>query len=295
MASGIARVLVEDKLVSTRVPLPDATLSEAASRTGLDVSTIRELARTIVTQSPAVAIANGDVASVAALNVVLGAVGARGGIVRRTKAAKSFQNAETPISSARAVVLDASVPWNFMPETDVEVFRFAAWNGGPSTADWLLPAPGFLEDLTDVPTAPTASVETYAIAPAIAKSPHLTQSCAEFLASVDPSLTSAEKVIHKRCADLYRARVGVLHSRQEIPVAKLESVSTVEDQLWNGSVWVGGPASGESIHCALQQWPADDVDSPFDSHPSWSVPVMPALATKLYQESGLRESQGRKA
>jgi anaerobic selenocysteine-containing dehydrogenase len=294
LASGIARVLLEDRLVSTRVSQPDATVSEVALRTGLDVSEIRELARTIVAQSPAVAIANGDVASIAALNVVLGAVGARGGIVRRSRAAKSFQNAETPISSARAVVLDASVPWNFVPKTDAQVFRFAAWNGGPSTADWLLPAPGFLEESTDVPTAPTLSVETYAIASAIAQSPHITHSCAEFLASVDPSLTSAEKVIHKRCAELYRSRVGVLHSGQEIPVAKLESVSRLEEQLWNGAVLVGEPASGE-IRCALKQWPADDVDSPFDALASWSVPVMPALATKLYQESGLRESQGRNA
>jgi len=293
LASGIARVLLEEKLVSTQAPLPDATVSEVALRTGLDISTIRELARMIVAQQPAMAISNNNAPSIAALNVVLGAVGERGGIVRRSRAAKSYQDAEAPISSARAVVLDASVPWSFIPKTDAEVFRFAAWNGGPTKADWLLPAPGFLEELSDVPTAPTASVETYAVAPAITQAPHTTRSCAAFLASADPSLTSAEKVIHKRCADLYRARVGALHSHQQVPVARLETDSQLEEQLWNGSVWVGEPASGESILCALKKWPADDADSPVDSHQSWSVPVMPALATKLYQESGLRESQGR--
>ena len=40
-----------------------------------------------------------------------------------------------------------------------EVFRFAAWDGGGSNADWLLPAPGFLEELTDVPTAPTLAAD----------------------------------------------------------------------------------------------------------------------------------------
>jgi hypothetical protein len=86
-----------------------------------------------------------------------------------------------------------------------------------------------------------------------------------------------------------------LYSRQEIPVARVESVSKVEEQLWNGAVWVGEPASGESIRCALKQWPADDVGSSPDVHALWSVPVTPPLATKLYQESGLRESQGRNA
>jgi hypothetical protein len=193
------------------------------------------------------------------------------------------------------VVLDASVPWSFMPKTDAEVFRFAAWNGGPSKADWLLPAPGFLEELTDVPSAPTSGVETYAVAPVVAKAPHMTQSCAAFLASVDTSIEPAESVIHAHCTELFRTRVGVLHAREETPVAKIASPSKLEEQLWNGAVWVGEPASGEGIHCALKQWPADDVDSPRDPGPAWAPPVMPPLATKLYQESGLRDAQGRNA
>lgn len=295
LASALARVLLEERLVPAHSPLPNTTWAEAASRTGLDATAIRELARMIVEESPAVAIANDDHASIAGLNFVLGAVGARGGIVRRSKTAKSFENAEAPLSSARAVVLDSSVPWSFMPQSDAEVFRFAAWNGGPNKADWLLPAPGFLEELTDVPSAPTGGVETYTVAPALSKPLHTTQSCAAFLANVDTALPSAEEVIHARCTELFRTRVGVLHSRQEISVAKVESMSKLEEELWNGAVWVGEPASGDSISCALKQWPVADLDSPIDSHSLWSVPVMPAVATKLYQESGLRETQRRNA
>ncbi len=75
------------------------------------------------------------------------------------------------VISARAVLVDSSVPWDFAPQTDAEVFRFAAWDGGSSKADWLLPAPGFLEELTDVPTAPTSAIETYAVAPSLVKTP----------------------------------------------------------------------------------------------------------------------------
>ena len=66
--------------------------------------------------------------------------------------------------SLRAVLVDSTVPWEFAAPTDAEVFRFAAWDGGGNTAGWLLPAPGFLEELTDVPTPPTFSRETYAVA-----------------------------------------------------------------------------------------------------------------------------------
>ena len=295
LAAGVARVLLENKLVKTHGPLPEITLDEAASQTGLDANAIRELARMIVARPPVVAIANNNDSSVAALNVVLGAVGTRGGIVRRSKTAKAHASAEAAIASARAVILDSSVPWNFVPQTDAEVFHFAAWNGGPSKADWLLPAPGFLEELTDVPTAPTSGVETYALAASLSKAAHPTQSCAEFLASMDPSLPSAEKIIHTRCEELFHARLGNLHSSEETPVSKIASAQKLEEQLWSGAVWVGEPASGESIRCALKQWPAADAGSPLDWTASWAAPVMPPLASKLYQESGLRESQGRNA
>lgn len=295
LVSGIARVLLEEKLVSGHVPIPNLSLSDAASQTGLDAIAIRELARTIVAKPPVVVIAKDNNSSVAALNLVLGAVGSRGGIVRRSKAAKAYTSADAAIASARAVILDSSVPWNFVPQTDAEVFRFAAWNGGPSKADWLLPAPGFLEELTDVPSAPTSGIETYAVGPNLTKAAHQTYSCAEFLASVDPSLPSAEKIIHTRCAELLRARKGKLRSQEETPVAKIGSAQKLEEQLWSGAVWVGEPASGESIRCVLKQWPAADAGSPSDWSASWAAPVLPPLASKLYQESGLRESQGRNA
>jgi hypothetical protein len=51
------------------------------------------------------------------------------------------------------VLLDSSVPWDFAVPAGAEVFRFTAWDGS-SKADWLLPAPSFAEELSDVPTAP---------------------------------------------------------------------------------------------------------------------------------------------
>ena len=153
--------------------------------------------------------------------MLLGVVGNPGGIVQRSKGAKPYASADAAIGAARAVLLDSSVPWSSVPHIDAEVFRFAAWNGGASKADWLLPAPGFLEELTDVPSAPTASVETYAVAPSLAKAAHKTMSCAEFLASVDPMLSSAGKIIHARCADLFRRRAGMLHSRERTSIAEI--------------------------------------------------------------------------
>ena len=119
------------------------TLAESAVQTGVSVDRIRELARMMVAKTPALVVARDNDPAVAALNVLLGSLGKRGGIVRHSERVKPYVAAESAIGNARAVLIDASVPWDFVPQTNAEVFRFGAWDGGGSKADWLLPAPGF--------------------------------------------------------------------------------------------------------------------------------------------------------
>lgn len=290
LAAGLARVLLEEHLVSARGPMPALTLADAAVRTGLSTDAIRDLARTIVARTPTVAIATDDNPAIAALNVVLGAVGARGGIVVRSKRAKSYVSAEAVIPSARGVLIDSTVPWDFSPQTDAEVFRFAAWDGGSSKTDWLLPAPGFLEELTDVPTAPTSAIETYAVAPGLVKAPPAGQSVPQFLAGIDSSLGTTEKIIHARCEELFRGQSGTVIGEETTPLAKFASVQKFEEQLWKGAVWVGEPPRPRSLRCELQEWPAAIAAAHPETWSSrWREPVLPPLASKLYKESTLRE------
>ena len=295
-AAGIARVMLEEHLVRASGPMPALTLAESAQQSGISPDAIRDLARMIVAQSPAVAIADDDDPAIAALNVVLGAVGTSGGIVQRTKRAKSYLSAEPVIPSARAVLIDSTVPWDFVPQTDAEVFRFGAWEGGPNKADWLLPAPGFMEELTDIPTAPTSAVETYAVAPRLVKAPPEVQSAVQFLGQADPDLMPVDKIIHTRCENLFRARTGTLCAQQTTPVATIPSVEKLEEQLRNGAVWMGEPQHPGGLRCKLSDWPQATRSEcpPCDSLASWRAPVLPPLASKLYQESSLREESDRR-
>jgi len=298
LATAMARVLLEEGRVSARVPIPALTLAEAEQQTGLSTDAIRGLARTIVARPPVVAIATDDNPSIAALNVALGAVGTRGGIVRRGKKAKSYPGIDT-IGSVRAVLIDSTVPWDFTPSANAEVFRFAAWNGASSRAggaDWLLPAPGFLEELTDVPTPPTSAVETYAVAPSLVKATPEVQSAAQLLCGTDTDLATVEKTIHARCEDLFQARAGTLYGDATMPVAQVVSVEKLEEQLRSGAAWIGEDVSSERLRCELKNWPTA-VDSPSSrQETTWGGPALPPLASKLYQESNLREaSEWRKA
>lgn len=295
LAAGLARVLLEERLVPARGPMPQLTLAEAADQTGLAVDRIRDLARAIVARPPVVVVANDDNPAMAALNVVLGAVGASGGVVRRSKFAQKDVRAESVVSSMRAVLIESSVPWDLDLQTEAEVFRFAAWDGGLSKADWLLPAPGFLEELTDVPTAPASAIETYALAPALVKATSEVRSAAQFLGNIDPTLLTVEKAIHTRCEDLFRGRLGTLHGQEVTPVAKLPSVQKLEEELWKGAVWVGEPARPGGLRCELKEWPAAAPSRhPVNWPGTWSAPVLPPLASKLYQESSLREAPNRR-
>ncbi len=296
LATGIARVLLEEQLVPLRGPMPQLTLATIAEQSGLSVDAIRDLARSMIARPPVVAIANDNNPAVAALNVVLGAVGTRGGIVQKSKRAKPYIAAEALIPSVRAVLIDSTVPWDFVPQTNAEVFRFAAWDGGASKADWLLPAPAFLEELTDVPPAPTSAVETYGIAPSLIKATPEAQSAAEFLGHIDPNLIKAEQIIHTRCEELFRKRTGVLRGRNEVSVAEIASAQKLEEQLQSGAVWVGDPQPQGGLRCKLSEWPEVEPSAwrPPSSSAAWQAPVLPPLASKLYQESNLRELPERR-
>jgi hypothetical protein len=295
LAAGLARVLIEERLVAAHGPTPRLAIAEAADWTGVGADEIRDLARTIAAKPPVLAIANDNNAEVAALNVVLGATGARGGVVRRSKQRKAYLSTEALIANAGAIVIDSSVPWDLTPQTDAEIFRFAAWDGGSGRADWLLPAPGFLEELTDVPTAPTAATDTYAIAAQLSKPAHQVQGAAQFLASVDQSLHSTEEMIHRRCADLYKSRQGAIYSKEVIPVAKFASAQKLEEQLTAGAIWIDDPPRLGGWKCDLKEWPRSTAATlKNDWSASWTAPVLPPLATKFYRESTLREAPERR-
>ena len=294
LASGLARALLQQNLVPAHGPIPATTLAESAAQCDISMEAILELARSLVAKSPTLVIARDNSPAIAALNILLGSVGARGGVVRHSQHSNLHSYTGSEVQNARAVLIDSSVPWNFVPQTDAEVFRFAAWHDGSTKADWLLPTPGFLEELTDIPTPPASSLASYAVAPPLVKSATEVHSAAQFLSSIDDRVISPEKIIHTRCQDLFRRRVGTVHARNAIPISKLASVQKLEEQLWQGGVWVGEPSPG-NLPYRLQEWPSATPSGPADDWiTDWIPPVMPALASKLYVESTLREAPERR-
>jgi hypothetical protein len=298
LAGGLARVLIEERLVAARGPMPPIPISEAVAQTGLTAQAIQDLARILVARGPVVAIAADDEPAIAALNLVLGAVGRRGGIVRRAERTPAALDVRAVTEPLRAVLLDSTAPWDLPVRPGAEVFRFAAWAGGGPAADWLLPAPGFLEDLAEAPTAPTSSFETYAVAPQLVERPKGVIGAAEFLTKIDPSAGTVADAIRARCEELFHARKGKLHvpgKEQPTPLTDIGTAAKLQEGLLAGAVWAADPLRNPGFHCELREWPQVSAEPlrPAAWTDAWTVPVLPPLAAKLFQESRLRPGPGR--
>jgi hypothetical protein len=294
LAAGLAKVLVEEHLVPVEGPLPPPSFADAAPRTGLTSAAIRELAHTMVERRPTVFIGADENPAIAALNVLLGAVGTVGGIVSKFAHPCARPPARINGTRPRAVLIDSTVAWEFVPPSGAEIFRFAAWDGGGNPGDWLLPAPGFLEETTDVPTAPTSAVATYAIAPNLLTAATPVKTAAEFLLQIDSRLPTIEQTMQARCEEIFRAGRGVVHGGEPAPVSGFDCAAKLERDLRAGGVWLDRPTGVQVLKCSLKEWPTDGLVHAAASWASaWRQPVMPPLAAKLYQESCLREAPQR--
>ena len=294
LAASLAKVLIEEHLVSATGPVPPTSLSEAARQTGLTPTAIRELAYTLVERRPTLVIAVDDNPAIAALNVLLGSIGAPGGIAK--KPASPFQmppalSAEKPL---RAVLIDSTVPWEYVPPSGAEVFRFAAWDGGGNRAEWLLPAPGFLEESTDLITPPTSVANIYGIASGLLTPSAELKTAAEFVQQIDSTLPTVDQTIHARCEAIFRARRGTVHTEKQLPVSSFESAAKLEEAFRAGGVWLDEAPPASTMKCTLKEWPTESLAHKSGNWANtWAPPVMPTLADKLYRESSLREAPQR--
>jgi hypothetical protein len=282
LAGALARVLLDERRVAARGPIPNISVQNAAQESNVPAEVIVELARAIAAHTPAIALSSDEQPAVAALNLILG-----GRIVQRREDVVPRSAASTP----RAVLIDATVPWDFESTPGAEVFRFTAWDGGGVTPDWLLPAPGFLEELTEHPASPVSAVASYSLSPELMAPPQGASSAAAFVGR------SVADAIRGRCEELIRAKTGRLHRRggsEPVQIAAIESAAKLQDELLAGAVWMDDAAGSRPLRCELREWPvAAAIPRRAEWTAAWSAPVLPPLAGKLYQESNLREAPAR--
>jgi anaerobic selenocysteine-containing dehydrogenase len=312
---GIAHVILRDGLAAGnadyRAAVERFTPEAAAAATGLSAAQIVETAREFASRAPSVAVSGGGPLSdeaelaVAGLNLLCGSVGRRGGIVAR----RDLQPPAPPIVTAAdgsigALIIDAapaahSMPWPVIRRKLAPGAVVVALSPFPHPhADYVVPAPVYLESLQDVPSPPDAPRATFSLSLPLLPAASAAVDPAAFLAALAakfgvPSPAAAEDLIKQRAAAIHALGRGSLFS---YGTGETNPLPATAEEFWtalsDGACWVDeeppeAPPGSFRLAVAPPAQPGPGealVLVPSISHGSSPSP----MATKLTQESGLR-------
>ena len=247
---------------------------------------------------PVVVIAADGNPAIAALNVLLGAVGAPGGIVRKREDVLVAGSGWSP-SPARFAPCWLIRPClgNSLPQPMPRYFVSRRGMAAGTQQVGCCPLPDFWRNLRMCPRRPLPLARpmpwprTWPRLQRKSRAPH--SSCSRSIPLCLQWRKSSTRVARKFSAPGRARSMESTRSRS----AKIDSAQHLEEQLRKGAVWMGDPPGPGKLRCELKEWPADShVAHATNWAAAWAPPVLPALATKLYQESNLRElPAGRQA
>lgn len=311
LVRGLISILIRDHGAGAKLALPPGLAAfppeEAATRTGVPLAQIRELARELATAQPAVAVGGGDPVAgplpaateqaLAVLNALLGALGAPGGIVERRPVPEPTLPAGLPAETTLARVPARSIgllivdsassgcawPLELIQEKlapdavtiHLSAFR-TAWN---AQATWTLPVPAPFEALEEIPETPGSRVASWSVAKPLFPTPEEATSAEAVLHRLGlPEDRTLESLLQAKAAAIEKAGRGVVR-----PLAEPEEAVPVGEGLWDklteGAVWVdeAEPAS-RPLRAAIPDLP--------DVPPVASTPQFPLLATPAGSRGG---------
>lgn len=273
--------------------------------------------------------------AIAGLNLLAGSVGRRGGLLARhgTWRTGGTPFPEVAAGAIGALIIDAApsgdvTPWELLKAKlapGAVVVSLAAFDDGDAGhADFLVPVPAYLESLEDAPAPFDAPFEMFSVSQPLLFAPHAVGERSEFLAALAgavgaPKPAAAPELIRERAAQVHALGRGALFSYAD---GSLKPVSTIgsAEQFWTalsgGACWIDDPpgedpprrfrllgagedAAGRLAEIAARGRLKPDAEYPLTLIPhGWSGTVAGGsspLATKLYQESGLRSAANEAA
>jgi hypothetical protein len=342
VALAIANVLLRERLYqhsARRAPDFDCFQNLAAQYTpefvgklaAIPPDTIATLARQLAGTRPAVVLAGGDPAAgrlgleeeivIGAINLLIGAVGIRGGLLLRREMPAPNDASLSPVRSlddvpdrsVRVLVTDAAAPpWPAVRRKltrDATVVALTSHRTGLALhAGYVVPVPAPFEAMTDA-LAAGSPVARYSVAPALSAPPHGVSDPSAFLASLAvvcgvPPPGSVEDVIRQRAAAIHASRRGTLFSYSDGATAAVKDIEQEQfvETLIAGACWTDEQAepAPPTRFTMLAGWrerieavargrfrPAPQFPLVLLPHGQGEGPA-PVTLSKLYQESDLR-------
>lgn len=244
-----------------------------------------EAARMLIANKPAIAIGGGA----GNLNAVLGSVGRPGGFLRRRDFAAPTNLASVRDHSIRVLLVEeSSLPWTAVQRKlatrNAVVVALTPWlDGYAQHADYVIPAPLYLESLDEAPTPAGSTAAGFSLSPALVAAPRNGMAPAEFVLRLAHDSASYPDVLKQRVAALKKDGRGEVFTYADGKSTRVRDIASADD-LWKtllgGAVWLDDPVRQSSAGFPT---PAAETGGP----PLQGSP----LITKLYGESGLRRPE----
>ena len=239
-----------------------------------------EVARLLMANQPAIAIGAGA----GNLNGALGNVGKPGGFVARRDYAPVTDVADLPDGSIRVLLAEEpSVPWSVIARKlarGATVVALTPWlDGYARHANFVIPAPLYLEAIDEAPTPAGSPVAAFSLSPALTAAPAGTMQPVEFVLKLAHDSSSYLDILKQRVAALQKDGHGAVFSYADAKLTRVRDMAAGD--LWkamlSGAAWFDDPVRQSAANFRS---PAAEPSGP----PARRTP----LATKLYQESDLR-------
>jgi hypothetical protein len=294
--------------------------AQAAAETGLTESQIADLAADLAHNGPALVLAGEDVPEVAPLNRLTGAWGKA--LIARAeapvpdswkKAAPPAGLASVPDGSIRALLIDESVPGDYIPWNaiapklvpDNPVVVAFAWsrNGYGRHAQFTLPTAVYPEMTGDAPAATDSPAAAFRISTPLVPAPAGMVDPAAFIAGA--AGMDASSALRERADAIHKTGRGTLFTCADAKSTPVKEVKP--EDFWKalneGGCWVdaaGKPSAPveETGWQAKTPAPQEASDLPLlvalTDLPGATGLISP-LMSKLYQESNLRLGPNRAA
>ena len=285
LALGIANVIVAEGLYHRSVERSALDFAAykgtvaafgtdaVAGVTGLNPQDIITTARELAHNAPSIVIAGCDPGggplgkstenAIAGLNLLLGNVGRKGGIVARQEipGSRNFdvvphQLAEVPDHSIRVLIIDGAesgytLPWKLVQQKLVPgsaiVVSLSPYLGGfAAHSDFLIPSPAHLESFQEVPSPTNSRTSTYSISQPLLPMREGSRDPLDFINKLAEAagvtvLPSSNGLLKERVNAINASRRGSVFSSSDGNIKRMTDLANVDD-LWttlvNGGVWI---------------------------------------------------------
>lgn len=297
-ALGVANVIINERLCDTpNIVARSKDFDDGSGRsfvdlvrkfdprsvsepTGIAPEMIRQTARELASGKPSLVVFGGNPASgpfsfeeqiiFMDLNILIGSVGARGGMAQRLEVPDPFDHdrrlipatplADVPDRSVKALIIDDAdsgnaIPWSLIQRKlvphDAVVLSLSPYLAEAAChADYVLPSPGYLETIGDMTTPPGAAMASYSLTtPVIPQVPGSIHPL-DFLKEISswmrlrnqllpPSLTM-DRLIRGRVDKIHSQRAGQVFDSTNRETNKLSSMTLTSFRkiMERGGCWI---------------------------------------------------------